>query len=140
MTRKYQGLKQILWILLCFVLPGGTLRSQQQDVPEPVFMNFSIQPLYVPTYHGRDPFKPLDNVDRLPQVSIVELDYHGVILLGAKPMALFTWRGNPDVRYTLKYRKLYSGGDSPVDGVVGDISAKEVVLIQGNQKISYPRK
>ena len=113
--------------------------AQQQDVPEPVFMNFSIQPLYVPTYHGRDPLMPLDNSDRTPNISISELDYHGVINIGGIPMALFTWQGNPMIQYMLKYRKLYSGGKE-VDGVIGDISNSEVVLIQGEQKIAYPRK
>jgi hypothetical protein len=44
------------------------------------------------------------------------------------------------IQYMLKYRKLYSGGEKEVDGVVGDISNSEVVLIQGEQKIAYPRK
>jgi len=113
--------------------------AQQQDVPEPVFMNFSIQPLYVPTYHGRDPFKPLDNLERNQQVSIVELDFHGVIRLENKPVALFSWRGNPAVRYTVKFRKMYSG-DRIVDGVIGDITSTAVILVQGGQKIVYPRK
>jgi hypothetical protein len=115
------------------------IEGQQQDVPEPVFMNFSIQPLYVPIYHGRDPFKPLDNLDRAPQISIAELDYHGVIQMGEVPMALFTWRGNSEVRYILKYRKLFSGTNT-VDGVIGDITDSEVVLVQGDQKVVYPRK
>lgn len=133
--------KEICLIALCSIFLASVWASaQQQDVPEPVFMNFSIQPLYVPTYHGRDPFKPLDNVDRLPQVSIAELDYHGVILLGEKPMALFTWRGNPAVRYTLKFRKLYSSGEKTIDGVVGDITDAKVILVQGDQKIVYTRK
>src|SRR3990172_11094112 len=105
---------------LCFFLSSGVW-GKQQDVPEPVFMNFSIQPLYVPTYHGRDPFKPLDNVDRSPQISIVELNYLGVILVGGKPSGLFTWRGNPSVVYTLKSRKLFASGNKTVDGVIGDI-------------------
>jgi hypothetical protein len=123
-----------------FILPFVVLYAQQQDVPEPVFINFSIQPVYIPTYHGRDPFKPLDNVERQPQVSIAELDYHGVIHIGDISMALFTWKGNPTVRYTLKFRKLYGGGDHVIDGVVGDISNSEVVLMQGDQKVVYPRK
>ena len=115
------------------------LYGQQQDVPEPVFINFSIQPAYVPVYHGRDPFKALDNVDRQPQVSIFELDFHGVISMGGTAVALFTWKGNPGVRYILKFRKLYSGGERTIDGVVGDISESEVVLMQGEQKVVYPR-
>ncbi len=116
------------------------VHAQQQDVPEPVFVNFSIQPPYVPVYHGRDPFKPLDNVNRSPQISISELEYHGVIVIAGNPMALFTWRGNQAVRYTLKYRRLYNDADVEVDGVVGDIAESEITLIQGDQKVDYPRK
>jgi len=127
--------------LLVILLTGlGSLWAQQQDVPEPVFMNFSIQPPYVPTYHGRDPFKPLDNVDRTSELSIAELDYRGVIQVGDAVLALFTWRGNPSVRYSLKYRKLYDGNDKALDGVVGDVTKDEVVLIQGDQKIVFSRK
>lgn len=140
MTPQKRAAKNLFFVLICFLFPSGAIWPQQQDVPEPVFMNFSIQPLYVPTYHGRDPFKPLDTMDISPQTSILELEFHGVILMGEKPMALFTWRGNPNVRYTLKFRKLYTGGETVVDGVVGEISDSEVVLIQGNQKITYPRK
>lgn len=130
----------ILWLIigLLFFIQSRTL-AQQQDVPEPVFMNFSIQPLYIPTYHGRDPMVPLDNLERTPNISISELDYHGVINIGGIPMALFTWQGNPMIQYTLKCRKLYSSSKE-VDGVIGDISNSEVVLIQGEQKIAYPRK
>jgi len=129
-----------LWVIIgLFFFILKTVVAQQQDVPEPVFMNFSIQPLYIPTYHGRDPLVPLDNVDRSPNITISELDYHGVISIGGTPMALFTWQGNPMIQYTLKYRKLYSVGKE-VDGVIGDISNSEVVLIQGEQKIAYPRK
>ena len=133
-------LKAVLLIIGLFLFVQKTVSAQQQDVPEPVFMNFSIQPLYVPTYHGRDPLIPLDNLERTPDISITELDYHGVINIGGIPMALFTWQGNPMIEYTLKYRKLYSGGETEVDGVIGDISNSEVVLIQGEQKIVYPRK
>ena len=119
---------------------GYPALTQQQDVPEPVFMNFSIQPPYVPIYHGRDPFKALDNVNRSPQLSIAELDYHGMILLNKTLMALFTWRGNPSVRYVLKYRSLYSGNDKIVDGVVGEINDSQIILIQGEQKVVFPRK
>lgn len=130
---------RVLYVCALFFV-GRLLCAQQQDVPEPVFMNFSIQPLYVPTYHGRDPFRPLGNVQRSPEISISELDYHGVIYIGAVPIALFSWRGNGAVQYSLKYRKLYGSSDKPVDGVVGDITDSEVVLIQGEQKIAYPRK
>jgi hypothetical protein len=139
MMNKKAFTRFLLINVLFFLLKGFSV-AQQQDVPEPVFMNFSIQPLYIPTYHGRDPLKSLDNVDRSPEISVSELDYHGVIYMGSEPVALFTWRGNSLVQYTLKYRKLYSGGDKAVDGVVGDISNSEVVLIQGEQKIVYPRK
>jgi hypothetical protein len=124
-----------------FFLPIFSLVSgQQQDVPEPIFVNFPIQSPYVPTYHGRDPFKPLDNINRSPQISIAELEYHGVIFIGGSPKALFGWRGNQSIRYTLKFRKLYSDGDIAIDGVVGDITDSEVILIQGDQKIAYSRK
>jgi hypothetical protein len=140
MIRK-RSFKLIYLELICFFLSSPCcLLAQQQDVPEPLFMNFSIQPPYITTYHGRDPFKPLDNVDRLIQISIAELDYHGVIFMGEVPMVLFTWRGNPAVRYTLKYKKMYSNGDKTVDGIIGDIRDSEVILIQGDQKIVYPRK
>jgi hypothetical protein len=137
---KNKKILTILWLIIgLFFSIQRTVLAQQQDVPEPVFINFSIQPLYVPTYHGRDPLVPLDNLDRTPNISISELDYHGVINIGGIPMALFTWQGNPMIQYMLKYRKLYSSSKE-VDGVIGDISNSEVVLIQGEQKIAYPRK
>jgi hypothetical protein len=75
---------EVLWLImgLFFLFQRVVPLAQQQDVPEPVFMNFSIQPLYVPTYHGRDPLKPLDNVERSPEYFNSELDYHGVIYIG----------------------------------------------------------
>ncbi len=120
----------------------GTYRAaaQTQEVPEAVFLNFSTPAPYVPAYHGRDPFKPLDNVDRSLQLSILELDYRGVMLFNEVPVALFTWRGNPSVRYTLKFRSLRGGSDKSVDGVVGEITPSQVVLTQGGRKIVYPRK
>lgn len=123
-----------------FVFLGHAVLTQQQDVPEPVFMNFSVQPPYIPTYHGRDPFKPLDNVSRSSSISIAELDYHGTILLNKTIRVLFTWRGNPSVRYILKDRRLYSWNGKAVDGIVGDISDAEITLSQGEQKIVFPRK
>jgi|SRR5579859_1454592 len=132
-------LKIILFAVffLFFIHPGLT---QQQDVPEPVFMNFSVQAPYVPIYHGRDPFKALDNVNRSPQLSIAELDFHGTMRLNKTLMALFTWRGNPSVKYVLKFRSLYSGNDKIVDGVIGEIDDLEVTLVQGEQKVVFPRK
>ena len=127
-------------VLLGFVISTSFIWAQQQDVPEPIFVNFPIQPPYIPTYHGRDPFKPLDNVDRSPQVSIADLDFHGVLTIKGTAMGLFGWRGNESIRYTLKFRKLYSDGDVLVDGVVGDITESDVTLIQGEQKIVYTRK
>ena len=126
--------------LVFLMFLGQDALTQQQDVPEPVFMNFSVQPPYIPIYHGRDPFKPLDNVNRSPQISIAELDYHGTIFLNKTLMALFTWRGNPSVRYVLKYRRLYSGNEKIVDGIVGDISDTEIALSQGEQKVVFARK
>jgi hypothetical protein len=140
MMKKKFSAKKIILVANFFLLVFARVWAQQQDVPEPVFMNFSIQPLYVPTYHGRDPFVPLDNVTRQAQVSIAELDYHGVILMAGTPMAMFTWRGNTAVRYTLKFRKLYGGGEKTVDGIVGTITEAQVTLVQGDQKIVYPRK
>jgi len=128
-----------LIILLFFSFFLSCIFAQQQDVPEPVFLNFSIQPLYVPTYHGRDPFRPINNVHRSPQVSITELDYHGIIYLSEKPVALFTWRGNSSIRYTLKYGKLYGEGEE-IDGVVGEVMESKVVLIQGDKKIVFSRR
>ncbi len=113
--------------------------AQQQDVPEPLFINFSIQAPYVPTFRGRDPFKPLNNITRSSQVTLSELDYHGVIRLGDSWMALFTWKGNPAVRYTLKDRMLFDGNGKVIDGVVGDVLDKKVVVSQGDQRIVYPR-
>ena len=130
----------IIFISAVFVLVfSQTLKAQQQDVPEPLFINFSIIAPYLPTFHGRDPFKPLDNLTRSPQLTLSELDYHGVIRLGDSWTALFTWRGNPIVRYTLKDRLLLDGNGRVIDGVVGDISASKVVVTQGDQKIVYPR-
>ena len=114
--------------------------AQQQDVPEPIFLNFSIQPPYVPSYHGRDPFKPLDWVDQKPQVSITDLEYHGIVDMNGTPMALFEWRMNSTIRYTLKYNKLLSDAGVPVAGIVGKITPSQVVLVQGGQKIVYPRR
>jgi len=131
--------KKYLLFAFCILSTFTFAWSQQQDVPEPVFMNFTIQPLYIPNYHGRDPFRPLDNVNRSQQISISELDYHGVLVLGNTSMAMFSWKGNPAVRYTLKFRKLY-GGDKVVDGVVGDITDANVILVQADQKIVYPRR
>ena len=131
-------LKYLFFLL--FLASAPLLRAQQQDVPEPVFTSFPIQPPYILTYHGRDPFKALDNVDRSPELSITELDYRGVIQVGDSVLALFTWRGNPQVRYTLKYRKLFGGNDKALDGVVGEVTQDDVVLIQGDQKIVFSRK
>ena len=127
-------------VLALFFAASVLAWAQQQDVPEPVFVNFSIQPPYVPTYHGRDPFRVLTSLDRSPQISISELDYRGVIYLGTTPIAMFTWRTNPSIQYTLRARKLYGGAGKEVDGVVGDISDESVVLFQGEQKVVYSRK
>ncbi len=122
---------------------------QQQDVPEPVFMNFSIQSPYIPTYHGRDPFYPLQpySYDISKKVSIADLDYRGILSLGDKDMALFSWKHDGNYRFLLKSRKLYcssnstkSSNEQVVDGIVGDITGTEVVLIQGEQKIVFSRR
>jgi hypothetical protein len=134
-----QQIKNVFLNGVAILFVFGKCLAQQQDVPEPVFMNFSIQPLYVPSYHGRDPFKALDNLDRLPQISIAELEYHGIIMMGESPLALFTWRGNSNIKYVLKFRKLFSG-EKVIDGVIGDITVSGVILVQGDQKIVYPRR
>lgn len=136
------SLKKIrIWYALpfCFLIVSGS-SGQQQDVPEPIFVNFVIQPPYIPSYHGRDPFKPLDNIDRSVQISIADLEYHGVLSMENTPMALFGWKGNQAIRYTLKFRKLYSDSGEAIDGVVGDITDSDVTLIQGDQKVVYGRK
>jgi hypothetical protein len=140
MQNTLTDIKKFVFLIVVYFLSISSIQAQQQDVPEPVFVNFSIQPPYIPAYHGRDPFKPLDSLNRSPQISISELEYHGVIFISGTPMALFTWRGNKAVRYTLKFRKLYSDNDSEIDGVVGDIADSEITLIQGDQKVVYPRK
>ena len=131
----------LLFLVVAVLLGTGKdpVSAQQADVPEPAFMSFLSTVPYVPSYKGRDPFKPLGTVDKTRFVSIGELDFHGVIKMGDVPLALFSWKGNPSVRYTLKLRKLHTGDDRRVDGVVGDITDSEVILIQGDQKIVYPR-
>lgn len=133
--------KLTLSIVVTFLLlTTFNTNAQQQDVPEPGFLNFSIQPPYIPTYHGRDPFKPLDWIKNETQISITELEFHGIVNFGGIPMALFGWRGDQSKRFTLKERKLYNDADDPVDGVVGDITDSQVIMIQGDQKIVYPRQ
>lgn len=130
-----------LMLGLGFALGAGcAVWAQQQDVPEPIFLNFSIQPPYVPSYHGRDPFKPLDWADGRPPISITDLEFHGIVDMNGAAMALFEWRTNLTVRYTLKYNKLFSDAGVPVAGIVGKITPSQVVLIQGGQKIIYPRR
>ena len=126
-------------VIVVLALPCR-INAQQEDVPEPVFLNFSIQPPYVPTYHGRDPFRALNWLVTQPQISIAELKYYGIVDMGSQLIALFGWRADPTKEYKLKNRKLYSDADLPVDGVVGDITASQVILIQGDQKITYPRQ
>jgi hypothetical protein len=124
--------------ILLLIIPLK-LGADQQTVPETDFVNISIQPPYNPTYHGRDPFLPLDWVHNQPQITISELEYHGVVEFEGSSMALFGWRSNQTVRYTLKNRKLYSDDDIEIDGVLGDINKTQVILRQGGQTIVYPR-
>lgn len=136
-------MKKILFSIasvISLMLLASLTEAQQQDVPEPVFLNFSIQPPYIPAYHGRDPFKPLDWIKNESQISIAELEYHGIVNFGGTSMALFGWRTDQAKQFTLKKRKLYSDADVPVDGIVGDITDSQVILIQGDQKIVYPRQ
>lgn len=132
------------WLFLgttvAFLWTAPPMDAQQQDVPEPVFLNFSIQPPYIPTYHGRDPFKPLNWIVNRPRISLVELEYHGVVTVDGATLALFGWRVDQTKEYTLKNRKLYSDEGIPVDGVVGEITDTQVILIQDDQKIVYPRQ
>jgi hypothetical protein len=136
---KLDKVRIVYYVLSIYAFFLTIVGAQQQDVPEPLFINFSIQAPYVPMFHGRDPFKSLNNITRSSQVTLSELEYHGVIHLGDFSMALFTWRGNPGVRYTLKNRTLFDGNGKLIDGVVGDISDTKVVVSQGDQKIVYPR-
>ena len=135
-------MKQTLRVVLLMVsalLMTGMFWAQQVDVPEPTFMQAPVYAGYQPQYKGRDPFAPLTMGQRVNLISILELEYHGTLSMGGVPMALFNWRNNPTTRFVLKFRKLYDANGVWVDGVVGDITDKEVVLIQGNQKIPYPR-
>lgn len=138
-TRLILILVGFSWVAAVAVGIPESASSQQADVPEPAFVNFIVNPPYVPAYKGRDPFKPLGTLDRTRFISISELEFHGVIRMDNVTLALFSWRGNPSVRYTLRFRKLYSGDDSRIDGVAGDITDTEVVLTQGNRKIVYSR-
>jgi len=135
-TRRFLWIASLTLIAAGFHAPGAT---QKADVPEPSFLNFNVGPAYVPVYKGRDPFKSLGTFDKGSVVSIAELEFHGVIKMGNVFLALFSWRGNADVRYTLRFRKLYGADDRRIDGVVGDITDAEVVLVQGDRKIVYPR-
>lgn len=130
-------LKATLAVLLLMMMTS--LGAQQADVPEPSFLSFDISAPYVPVFKGRDPFKPLGTFERTQQIAISELEFHGVLQMGDVPLALFSWRGNSAVRYTLRYRKLYAADDRRIDGVVGDITDSEVVLVQGDRKIAFPR-
>jgi hypothetical protein len=125
-----------VWAVLASPSP---VETQQADVPEPAFLGFDVNAPYVPVYQGRDPFEPLDTFGSTNRVSIGEMEFVGVIQMGDVTLALFNWRGNPSVRYTLRYRKLYGADDRRIDGVVGEITEKEVTLIQGDRKIAYPR-
>ena len=130
----------VLMFSIIFVIGCERVFCQQQDVPEPIFVNFVITAPYVPTYRGRDPFRPLDNMERSKQISISDLEFHGVIVMGGEIYGLFAWKGNPAIRYTLKARRLFSDSNDLVDGVVGDITESEVRLIQGDQKVVYSLK
>ena len=129
-----------LFCCAIFLLLAGPSFCQQQDVPEPIFVNFAITVPYLPLYKGRDPFQPLDNMQRSKQISIADLDYHGVIKMNGESYGLFAWKGNQAIRYTLKSRHLFSDSNDLIDGVVGDITETEVTLIQGDQKVVYSRK
>jgi hypothetical protein len=114
--------------------------SQQMDVPEPTFMQMPGVQVYQIRFNGRDPFFAGTSSIKSAQVSISELEFHGVLKMGTTVMAIFNWRGIKSVRYVLKQRKLYNGVGEAVDGVVGDITDSEVVLNQGSLKIPFPRE
>ncbi len=116
------------------------VQAQQVDVPEPAFMQAPAPTLYHPQFKGPDPFRKWNLVERNRQISILELDYNGTFSMGGVPMAFFTCLGNNKARYILKAKKLYDGSGVAVEGVVGDITDKEVLLIQGNQRIPYSRE
>jgi len=124
-----------------FLLAGlpSISNAQQADVPEPAFLGFDVYAPYIPVYKGRDPFKQMGTVDKSRYVSISEMEFVGVIRMGDVTLALFSWRGNSSVRFTLRNRKLFAADDQRVDGVVGDITENEVVLVQGDRRIEYPR-
>ena len=137
-SSKMKTLLCIFSLLSCLIFNRAF--CQQQDVPEPIFVNFTITPPYVPAYKGRDPFRPLDNMERSKQILISDLEFHGIIVMGGETYGLFAWKGNPSIRYTLKTRRLFSDSNDMVDGVVGDITETEVTLIQGDQKVVYSLK
>jgi len=114
--------------------------SQQVDVPEPTFMQIPGVQAYQIRFKGRDPFLSSTSSFKATQVSIAELEFHGVLKMGSTSVAIFNWRGNTTARYLLKQRKLYSGLGDAVDGVVGDITDTEVILSQGSLKIPFPRE
>ena len=141
MKRTHKTIRPAAFLLgASLFLATPSLFSQQVDIPEPTFMQIPAPALYQPQFKGADPFRPWEMMERNRAISILELDYHGILSMGGMPMAFFTWRGNPGARYTLKSRKLLDGNGKVVEGVVGDITAKEVVLVQGNQRIPYPRE
>lgn len=114
--------------------------AQQVDVPEPAFMQMPGAQAYQIRFKGRDPFLSGSASFKSTQVSIAELEFHGVLKMGSSSVAIFNWRGNSTARYLLKQRKLVSGSGDAVDGVVGDITDTEVILSQGSLKIPFPRE
>lgn len=129
------------WIALGLTLVGaGTLSAQQVDVPEPTFMQMPGVQVYQVRFKGRDPFLASSAILKASQVTIAELQFCGTLKTGNSVVAIFNWRGNPGSRFYLKQRKLYSGTNDVVDGVVGDVKDTEVVLSQGNLKIPFPRE
>jgi hypothetical protein len=130
-------LVSIFALTLGFLCP---VWSQQVDVPEPAFMQAPGVQAYQIRFKGRDPFLVNTVSLKLSQVSISELEFHGIIKMGSTTLAIFNLRGNGSARYVLKQRKLFSEIGDSVDGVVGDITDSEVVLSQGNLKIPFPRE
>lgn len=109
--------------------------------PMEVFPSLVEEAPYVPRYQGRDPFVPLgkDQYSNYP-ARLSDLEYQGLLFVEGVPRALFVLQRDKGVRFVLKYDRLYDGQNHVVDGVVGEITEKEIVLRQGGQELRLPRK
>lgn len=121
---------------------GGRSAGAQSgaQAPEETFPEFVVEAPYVPLYRGRDPFRPLGEVESAGMpIRIGELRYLGTLVFEGVDMALFSLQRDPGMRFVLKYRKLYDGNDEPVGGVAGEIREDEVILTQGGRTLRIPR-